>query len=572
MQKFLFITIVLLALILRLYGLNWDQNQHLHPDERFLTMVSNAMKIPESITQYMNPTQSTLNPYNIGFSFFVYGTFPLTLNKLFVVFSNVDTYNETAIYGRALSAIFDVLSLIFVIKMMQLWEQKYKIDNRIKYFAGFLYAIAVVPIQNAHFFTTDSFLVFFALASIYFSLRYFYDKRTIDIALCGTILGLAFASKLSAILPTFLIIVLIVLAMINEKFPILLRRRSGRLKYKPTSKVGYYSNIDSPAIHPMTLVIHIGLFLITFYIALRLADPRLFTNANFFDIHPNPQFIENIKQLNTYSNPNVWFPPGVQWVHKQSIAFPLINLAVFGLGIPYFLIVLIGVRDFLQHRKKEFYVIFLWIIGFFLYQSTQFVMGMRYFYPLYPFFAIIGAFGIVTIIEKVKKYQKLAISILLIFVSIWPLGFMAIYTRPHSRVTASQWIYKNIPAGSHIVTEHWDDALPLPINYDSPLLYKIDQLPVFDPDTPDKWNRIDSLLKQADYYIFSSNRGYGSILTAPERYPQMSKFYKDLFAGRGDFMQVQEFTSYPYFSINDQWSDESFTVYDHPKVTIFKKL
>jgi len=38
--------IVGVAGIFRLVGGNWDANSHLHPDERFLTMVGTAMKIP----------------------------------------------------------------------------------------------------------------------------------------------------------------------------------------------------------------------------------------------------------------------------------------------------------------------------------------------------------------------------------------------------------------------------------------------------------------------------------------------------------------------------------------------
>ena len=35
--------VLILAFVLRIYGLNWDQGNHLHPDERFLTMVASAM-------------------------------------------------------------------------------------------------------------------------------------------------------------------------------------------------------------------------------------------------------------------------------------------------------------------------------------------------------------------------------------------------------------------------------------------------------------------------------------------------------------------------------------------------
>ena len=66
----------------RLYGLNWDQSQHLHPDERFLTMVATDIRLPSSLWQYFDNAKSPLNPYNYPqYQFFVYGTFPLFLTK-----------------------------------------------------------------------------------------------------------------------------------------------------------------------------------------------------------------------------------------------------------------------------------------------------------------------------------------------------------------------------------------------------------------------------------------------------------------------------------------------------------
>ena len=47
---------------------------------------------------------------------------------------------------------------------------------------------------------------------------------------------------------------------------------------------------------------------------------------------------------------------------------------------------------------------------------------------------------------------------------LWGWGFLAIYRRPLTRITASRWIYKNIPAGATVANEHWDDALPFSID------------------------------------------------------------------------------------------------------------
>ena len=56
-----FISILLVALAVRLYNVNWDENTHLHPDERFLSIVANDTDLPSSIGEYFNTRESSLN-------------------------------------------------------------------------------------------------------------------------------------------------------------------------------------------------------------------------------------------------------------------------------------------------------------------------------------------------------------------------------------------------------------------------------------------------------------------------------------------------------------------------------
>jgi hypothetical protein len=199
---------------------------------------------------------------------------------------------------------------------------------------------------------------------------------------------------------------------------------------------------------------------------------------------------------------------------------------------------------------------------------------MRYFIIIYPFLAFFAGIGLAYI---QKRHAKPIQAFLFLVTILWSLFFFSIYTKPVTRVTASQWIYEHIPANSILLTESWDDGLPLPIFDMSSKNYIPKQLPVFDPDTAQKWQMMNLLLKQGNYLILSSNRGYGSIPTVPERYPKMKKFYQDLFAGKTSYKEIAQFTSYPSlsyvgipFTIPDDGAEEAFTVYDHPKVIIFK--
>jgi len=541
MRRFLIgLTIILLAFFFRFNNLNWDSNFHLHPDERFLTMVGNAMKLPTTVNQYFDQKSSLLNPANIGYKFFVYGRFPLILTKYLAVNLNSDNYNDLTIFGRQLSAFFDLLIVLLVFKTVRLLEKRYRFSSSIKYWASFFYAIAVLPIQLSHFFAVDTFLNFFMFGSFYFSLKFYYEKKIKYLCFSAIFFGLALSCKITAlfILPLHLFF------LIKTVFV----RRQSLIK---------------------TIGLIFGYFLLS-YFTLRLADPYLFQSTNFINPTLSTQFVENLKQLKSFEDKNIWYPPAVQWIKKPAIIFSLTNLAVFGVGIPFFILILIGIFNILISKKYELLIILFWVFAFFLYQSTQFAKAMRYFIFVYPFLAIFAGIGISKLF-KTKSYLFYVVCFIIFL--IWPLMFSSIYLQKHTRVEASEWIYKNLPNGSYILSESWDDSLPLSVANNYGKQFAGEQLPVFDPDTSEKWQKMNEMLRKADYYILSSNRGWGSIMVVPEKYPQMSRFYKQLLSDKLSYKKIIDFKPYYYkfFQLPNGWTDESFTVYDQPTVIILKK-
>lgn len=157
---------------------------------------------------------------------------------------------------------------------------------------------------------------------------------------------------------------------------------------------------------------------------------------------------------------------------------------------------------------------------------------------------------------------------------------MSIYFHPITRVSASKWIYENISTDSTVTFEEWDDGLPLGLPNYPPANFKTESLFMYDFDTPEKWQKINEKLTKVDYIFLTSNRAYGSTMKLPDKYPQTIKYYQDLFNGTGQFLKVAAFTSYPcfppigksWFCFNDDSSEEAFTVYDHPRVLIFKRI
>lgn len=222
--------------------------------------------------------------------------------------------------------------------------------------------------------------------------------------------------------------------------------------------------------------------------------------------------------------------------------------------------------------------------------------------PFIPHISIVTAV-IISVFILNQKRQLTFISLYLLIISIWPFAFMSIYNHTNTRLAASQWIYENIKPGSKISCEHWDDCLPMNLKDRNASAYSSIRMEMYNKESPEKYEKIYSRLVDLDYIILSSNRVYASTMSVPKRYPISNKFYSDLFSGRLGFVKVAQFTSRPKIYIPgvslclkppfldygiaaklvdecdqnaitliDDFMDESFTVYDHPKVLIFKKV
>jgi hypothetical protein len=224
--------------------------------------------------------------------------------------------------------------------------------------------------------------------------------------------------------------------------------------------------------------------------------------------------------------------------------------------------------------------------------------------PIYPFIAIIAGFGVYKLqqyfhsrsfISDSTKFHRFLnapklfryystfsifmISVILAFTLMWTLTFEHIYSKTTTRIAATIWMLRNIPAGSTLAVEHWDDRLPLMYGE----RFQFQELTLYDqPDNEMKWQVLNQKLAMSDYIILASNRLYVPLPKLADCskyklcYPETAKYYDKLFKGERGFTKVAEFADDPTIPllnipISDQAADESFTVYDHPKIIIFRK-
>jgi YYY domain-containing protein len=236
----LLLNVLAIGAYLRLMNVDWDEGEHLHPDERHTTMVSDAIRWPGPSNEGRTPPEgcaawggyfdsycSPLNPQNRGYSGYAYGTLPIfsarwvgewlnqgcldpsdpdaTPSRLprFIgsrLFDDAEgctgnyfaTYWRIYLLGRMLSALADLGTILFT---FAIGRRLY--GSWVGLLAATLYAFSALPIQQSHFYAVDSFAGFFITAAGFFVVRAAQGGRWRDFVLSGLGFGLALACKAS---------------------------------------------------------------------------------------------------------------------------------------------------------------------------------------------------------------------------------------------------------------------------------------------------------------------------------------------------------------------------------------
>src|SRR5258706_2225897 len=474
--------IILFGAFLRFDGINWDQGFHLHPDERAIVLYTLPLQMPVNLNNFFSP-QSTLNPH-----FFAYGSLPLYLLKTVAsVGSFFDTslilYDKINLLGRAMSALFDLGTILII---FFLGKKLFSIP--VGLLAAFFYSISVLPIQTSHFYAVDIPLTFFMTVAIFLLILFYEKPGQGQSILIGLIFGLALSTKNSALA----LISSVIIALLADFLLIFLRYPHHPSKWK----------------HHIPIVLKRLFFdgltiLVVGVIVFIIAEP--------YSLIDSSSFISQTNEQSQMTHNAFIFPYTLQYVGKIPYIYELKNIFLWGQGPLLSLLSFFGigyiVRAIYKKDKKDKWaqevVILAFVISYFLVVGYFAVGFMRYMRPIYPFLSLFGAVFLWKLSTRIipKLPYLIAIAYLLLAI-IWPLSFMHIYTKQNTRVSATQWIQQNIPTGSSIAIEHWDDGLPL----QGQEKYHMLTLPLYDPDSPEKWSNVNNMLSQTDYIIIASNR------------------------------------------------------------------
>lgn len=551
---------VILGFFLRLYGLYWDSGYHFHPDERMLIMVADRIHF-----------FTNLNP-----DFFNYGSFPLYLLRGtaqiidWIFHTRFASYDGMLIVGRFLSTAADCIVIFLVYKIAQKLTQ----NRKIAIWSAFFYTIAFFPIQNSHFFVVDVYLNLFATFLVYL-LMTFHEKHSMKtLIFISFVYAAALTTKVSALIffPT------IVLALVLPE------ERSENLFGKAIRFLKGFIPHKNPR-NWVNLII---------FGVLTILSTMLFMPYGYIEYRT---FLNDIALQMRMNSDAYIFPYTLQYVGTWPYLYYLKNIFLWGVGPCIGLFAFLGsflyVRALRSTRKTTTpsyhlsMIFFTFYILYFLVMGRSSVKFMRYMLLIYPCIAIMAGYGYVGLIDWLKsKYSNSIVGAVqvatYVFCALWTCMFLAIYSVDNTRVRATQWINQFITPGSTLAVEHWDDRVPI---FDNGK-YRYVELPLYDqPDDDKKWLAIYEKLKEADYIIIASNRLYTPLQRLhacgegkKRCYPTTAKYYENLLSGRLNFVKIAQFTSYPRITffgqtlrLRDDSADESFTVYDHPKIMIFKK-
>ncbi|MGB5047776.1 MAG: DUF2298 domain-containing protein [Caldilineaceae bacterium] len=486
---------------------------------------------------------------------------------------------EITIAGRLLMALLDTLTIFL---LFLLGRRLYGPWTGL--LAATLYAFTAQAVQLSHFFAMDPASTTFTVLAVFGGVLMVQDRSWRGVFLAGVGAGLAISSKFSA-LPILAAPVVAALAV-------------GWL----VSRGDKGSQAGNPA-DVLRLFVGAGFALLLAVVTFAITSPyavldwQNFIQATLVEQGAMVRGIADFPFTRQYRNTT----PYLYFIQQQ---------VVWGMGLPLGLVALAGtlwalVRLAMGKASSGEWIVWSWVIPYFGLTGAFLAKFNRYMSPVLPFVILFGAGLVMWLAGKLQlssrpaiqssaaqfsaaqssnialRYLGWLLTAVALFGGIfWSVAYVnGVYNHEHSWLQASRWVYANAPAGSLILWESWDDPLPKTVpgepsmRMDVAGLRNIDWSP-YEEDTAQKYEILKQKLREADFVIYSSKRIYGSVAELPERYPMTTRYYDLMFGEKLGFVHAAEITSPPRLfgiSFPDASADESWSLYDHPQVSIFQK-
>lgn len=492
-------TVGLLAAILacgfylRTVGIDWDAGHHLHPDERFLTDVASSLAMPNDLLHYLDTDTSPLNPRNQGKAFFSYGTWPITIARVSADAAGPfglgrTDFGSVYIVGRYMSGLLDLLTVLLVFGLGAVLY-----DRRVGLLAAAFSAFTAFHIQQSHFFTVDAALTCFVTLTLFGLALAVRRQAWWPLGVAGVGLGMALGSKVTVWLLVPIAVATLVAAELRRakaaggaagapawvvaagKVALLGVVSYAALRFaQPDMWAGpgwpnvvgnsaRYTEVTAGNWHPPEL-----------WFKLQAAMPDPLEKY----LLPDPRWMDSMARIKgQVTGFGMDWPPNHQWWGRKGYLFPWRNMVLWGtgplLGLAAWAAWLAAGVGIWRGRRRHL-LPWLWVTVYFGYTGIQWAKTMRYALPIYPTLAVLAAWGLVAWIDRAHRAtggdgaaadrrtvgHRLAAAVtgprgaraavavtaaVVIGTVLWGFMFSRLYTRHHSRIAGSHWIYHNLP-------------------------------------------------------------------------------------------------------------------------------
>jgi len=560
-------------LLMRLYGANFAQGSNFHPDEREILYHVVQLSWAQSLSQFLNPTVSPLNPH-----FFAYGSFPLYLlaitgNLLSHISPAFATFANLILTGRVINALFDTGTILLTGCLGLLLTNDRSPGRKYAWAVALLAAVLVaftpLQVQLSHFYTVDTMLLFFVTLTVLACVVLVdTDKPVRWSLLAGLGYGLALATKFSA----------------------------------------------APLVVPLTVALAMRWYRQDFFsivmpcINIAFATLISFLIATPYALLDVSEFINQVSEQGNLARGTLDFPYVRQFAGTIPFLYQAQNMLLWGIGLTLGIAIAAAFIwlgwQIWKCSAGLWLVVLSWIVVYGVLTGSFYVKFMRYMLPLYPFLTLMAASVLVAFVRYsrtrtegansdvirstavrwlVKILPYAAIMIVLLGTMFQGLALLNVYSQPNTRIQASRWIFAHVKPGSILTYEQWDDALPVAVDNHNPSIYPQASyvnangqpqqgLDLYGDDTIAKAQQLAKILPTVDAITMATDRLDKSIPRLPCRYPLTIHYYQLLFSGQLGFHLAAQFENHPNLlgiTLNDSGADESYSVFDHPTSRIF---
>ena len=572
--------VLALSLTLRLYGVDWDQGGAFHPDERAVSARVHQL----DFGQLLEPStlftpESRLNP-----DWFNYGSFYLYVVAGMEALASPFVESDWSIFdlqrnGRRANAVFDTITVLLVFLIAR---RLFSIPAA--FFASLLAALSVIGIQNAHYATVDSLTTMLVVGTVFWSIRYVSQGKTLDAVLAGVFVGLAVATKFAAAPVAAAVVAAHVLRIWDP------RRESATVRIEMSQLLRLVKGLLVSGLAGLA--------------ALAIGQPYMFIDFG--------TWVSDVFYQSRMVRRSIDLPYTRQYIDTAIVWYQVKQLSTYGLGIALGITVWVGlawgVIWSLVRRDRALLVVLALVLPYLALVLTFDVKFLRYMLPVTPLLMVLAGGFIGWCGCKVLGMRGNALTaaaaalglflvVLVVGTGHYAFAFLRVFDGPHPAHQVSDWLAENAPVGSTIAQEHWEEGIP-----GRPSFIRVqDRLPFYDPESETKWEKILTELAASDYFVLYSNRLAATLPRLPERYPITTRFYELLFDGGLGYDLVFTAERYPSLAgvtYRDDayarvpfgyprgieresgsvltvdwygWADESHTVYEHPQSFVFER-